>query len=71
MRGCENDQVDFVFVNLLTNNLAETKKFCFRKKSLVFGFSEVRVKLRLPISSMNLWTMCLSGSNGSSLQMKP
>jgi len=29
------------------------------------------VKLRLPIISMIMWTMCLSGSNCSSLQVRP
>jgi len=38
---------------------------------LLLPFAVVRVKLRLPTISMIMRTMCLSGSNRSSLQMRP
>ena len=42
-----------------------------RRNLLLWPFPVVRVKLRLPTISMIMWTMCLSGSNRSSLQVSP
>ena len=42
-----------------------------RRRNLLLSFLVVKVKLRLPTISMIMRTMCLSGSNCSSLQVKP
>jgi len=45
--------------------------FLRRRNLLLWQFPVVRVKLRLPTISLIMWTMCLSGSNCSSLQVRP
>jgi len=42
-----------------------------RRNLLLLLFPVVRVKLRLLTISMIMWTMCLSRSNCSSLQVRP
>ena len=44
--------------------------FLRRRNLLLWQFRVVRVKLRLSTISMIMWTMCLSGSNCSSLQVR-
>ena len=45
--------------------------FLRSRNLLLLPFPVVRVKLRLPIISKIMRTMCLSGSNRSSLQVRP
>ena len=44
--------------------------FLRRRDLLLWPFLVVSVKLRLPTISMIMWTMCLSGKNHSSLQLR-
>ena len=45
--------------------------FLRRRNLLLLPFLVERIKLRLPTISMIMWTMCLSGSNCKSLQVRP